>query len=453
LGVLKSHGALKVKRVLTDTTVKNVTFKKLAKQREGTDSIQGLKLADGGGLYLWISTKDAKSWRYKYRLLGKERTHTIGGYPEVSLATARESHEVARKLVMQGIDPGQHKKAELQKVVADGENTFEKVARAWVAHKANPESPRHFTPGYAKKVMRLLEREVFPKVGAMKVGDVGAAELSSIMEAVASRKTVKMPHQKKIRMRERGAATTAIHIRQLSRSIFAYAASKGKVRKDFDPTWALGEVVSKPEVQHNKHLEFDELPALWEALERDSASEQVKLAFKLLAVTFVRTNELRNAVWTEFDLEGTNLKLGPHWLIPADKMKKRRDHVVPLSTRALELLAELRGLTGDSPYLFPNRSKKDGVMNPNTVNQALYRMGYAGKLSAHGFRGTASTALNERNFPPHVVEMQLAHWHRDKTEASYNHAKYWPERVKMMQVWADMLVSDNSNVVPFKKTL
>src|SRR6185312_2370968 len=331
LGVSKSHGALKVRRVLTDTTVKNVTFKKLAKQREATGSVQGLKLADGGGLYLWISINDAKSWRYKYRLLGKERTHTIGGYPEVSLAAARESHEVARKLVMQGIDPGQHKKAELQQVVADGENTFEKVARAWIARKANPESSRHFTPGYAKKVIRLLEREVFPKVGAMKVGDVGAAELSAIMEAVASRKTVKMPHQKKIRMRERGAATTAIHIRQLSRSIFAYAAFHGKVSKDSHPTWALDEVVSKPEVQHNKHLEFDELPALWEALERDSASEQVKLAIRLLAVTFVRTNELRNAVWTEFDLESTNLKLGPHWLIPADKMKKRRDHVVPLS--------------------------------------------------------------------------------------------------------------------------
>lgn len=452
-GYQKCHGTLKVKHVLTDTAVKNATFKKLAKERKAKDGVQGLKLADGGGLYLWVSASNAKSWRYKYRLLGKERTYTIGGYPEVSLVAARESRGSARKLVEQGIDPGQHKKAELQKIVADGENTFEKVARAWVAHKANPENPKHCTPGYANKVTRILEREVFPKVGAMKVGDVGAAELSAIMEMVASRKKVKMPHQKKVRIRERGAATTAIHIRQLSRSIFAYAASKGKVRKDFDPTWALGDVVSKPEVQHNKHLELDELPALWEALERDGASEQVKLAIRLLAVTFVRTNELRNAEWTEFDLDGANKKLGPHWLIPANKMKKRRDHAVPLSTRALELLAELRNLTGDSPYLFPNRSKKDGVMNPNTVNQTLYRMGYAGRLSGHGFRGTASTALNERGFPSHVVEMQLAHWGRDKTEASYNHAKYWPERVKIMQVWADILVSDKSNVVPFKKTL
>lgn len=440
-----------MKRALTDTAVKNVTFKKLAKERNAKDTTQGLKLTDGGGLYLWISVNDAKSWRYKYRLPGKERTYTIGSYPAVSIAAARESHEIARKLVKQGIDPGKHKKAELQKVVADGENTFEKVAREWLAQKASPENPKHCTPGYVNKVTRILERDVFPKVGAMKVGDVGAAELSAIMEAVASRKKVKMSHQKKVRVRERGAVTTAIHIRQLSRSIIAYAASKGKVTKDFDPTWALRDVVSRPEVQHNKYLEPDELRALWNALPNAAASEPVKIAIKMLAVTFVRPNELHNAEWSEFDLTGENAKLGPHWLIPAHKMKKRRDHAVPLSGLTLQLLAELRELAGGSRYLFPSRSDSDRPMNPNTINQALYRMGYAGKMSAHGFRATASTALNEQGYPSHIVEMQLAHWHRDKTEASYNHAKYWPERVKIMQVWADMLVSDNSNVVLFKK--
>jgi len=451
LGVGKNAELFKMKRKLQATYVKNITFKKLAKERGVTTDVQGLKIADGGGLFLWLSANDAKSWRYKYRLLGKEGTFTIGSYPEVSLAVAREAHELARKQIEQGINPGKFKKAELQKVVADGENTFEVVARAWIAHKSNPDNPKHCSAGYAIKVTRILERDVFPKIGAMKVGDVTAAELSSIMEAVAGRKKFKMPHQKKVRVRERGAVTTAIHIRQIARSVFAYAASKGKVKKEFDPTWALGDVVSRPEVRHNKYLEPDELPVLWSALAKAAASDQVKLAIKLLAVTFVRTNELRTAEWSEFDLAGTNTKLGPHWLIPAHKMKKRRDHAVPLSGVALQLIAELRKLTGGSRYLFPSRSDADRPMNPNTINQALYRMKYAGKLSGHGFRATASTALNEHGFPPHVVEMQLAHWRRDKTEASYNHAKYWPERVDLMGFWANMVMAEKANVVPFKK--
>lgn len=440
-----------MKRQLTDTYVKKITFKKLSKERAVTTDVQGLKIADGGGLYLWLSASNAKSWRYKYRLLGKEGTFTIGGYPEVSLAEARDAHELARRQIEQGINPGKFRKAELQKVVAEGENTFETVARAWIAHKSNPDNLRRCSAGYAIKVTRILERDVFPKVGAMKVGDVSAAELRSIMEAVASRKVFKMPHQKKARVRERGAITTAIHIRQIARSVFAYAASKGKIKKEFDPTWALGDVVGRPEVRHNKYLEPDELPALWNAVAKDGASEQVKIAIKLLAVTFVRPNELRTAEWSEFHLERTNEKLGPHWLIPAHKMKKRRDHAVPLSDLALQLLAQLRALEGGSRYLFPSRSDVNRPMNTNTINQALYRLGYAGKLSGHGFRATASTALNEHGFPPHVVEMQLAHWRRDRTEASYNHAKYWPERVKLMDFWADLAMADKTNVVSIKK--
>jgi len=441
-----------VKRELNDTTVKHARFETLAKKRNATANVQGLKLKDGGGLYLWISRSNAKSWRYKYRLLGKEGTFTIGSYPEVSLAGARDAHEAARKLVGQGVHPGRHKKAELQKAVVAGENTFEAVARAWIAHKANPDNPRKCSAGYATKVTRILERDVFPRVGAMKVGDVSAAELSSIMESVASRKTVKMPHQKKVRVRTRGAITTAIHIRQIARSIFAYAATKGLVAMEFDPTWALGMLISKPVVKHNSFLELEALPAFWRDLENADVSEQVRIAIKLLAATFVRTNELRQAEWTEFDLTGANPKLGPHWLVPAEKTKRRRDHAIPLSLLALQLIAKLRELTGGSRYLFPNRVDLNRAMNQNTINQALYRMGYAGKISGHGFRATASTALNENGFPSHVIEIQLAHWRKDKTEASYNHATYWAQRVEMMRFWSDILFADTSNVVPIKKT-
>ncbi|HEV2622411.1 MAG TPA: integrase arm-type DNA-binding domain-containing protein [Frateuria sp.] len=441
-----------MKRQLSDLVVKSSTFKKLAQTRQVSPGTQGLKLADGGGLYLWISAGNAKSWRYKYRLLGREGTFVIGSYPQVSLAEARKAHELARKQVAQGIDPGKHKKAELQKAVVAGGNTFEAVARAWIAHKANPDNPRHCSAGYATKVLRILERDVFPKVGALNVGDVGAAELSSIMEAVASRKKLKMPHQKKVRVRAHGATTTAIHIGQIAHAVFAYASSKGIINTAYDPTWALRALVARPEVQHSKYLKPDALPVLWHELTNAGASEQVKLAIKLLAVTFVRTNELRNAEWSEFDLTGT-ADLGPHWLIPANKTKKSREHAVPLAGTALQLIAELRKLTGHSRYLFPSRSDPDRPMNPNTINQTLYRIGYHGKLSAHGFRATASTALNERGFPSHVVEMQLSHWRRSRTEASYNHATYWPERIKMMEFWANFVMSAKTNVVPFKKSM
>lgn len=424
---------------LTDTKIRN------AKPKPGVAQ----KLADGGGLYLYVSVTGAKSWRYDYRLLGKRKTYTIGVYPDVSLAGARQEHARARALVAQQVDPGEHRRAETQKKIAAGKNTFEAVARDFIAKRLTKGDPaKRWTEGYATKVTRMLERDVFPKVGAMRITDVGAAELSPILEAVAERRKVSMPHQKKVRVRPNGAAGTAIHIRQLCSHIFAHAVAKGIADFGFNPTWGLKGVVSKPAVKHNRHLELHELPAFWKALGSVNASESVKAGIELLAITFVRTAELRRAEKDEFELTGSN----PHWAIPAEKMKKRRPHLVPLIPRAVELVARLVELSGDSRYLFPSRTNPEGVMNPNTVNQTLYRMGYAGKLSGHGFRGTASTALNERGFPPHVVEMQLAHWgNRDKTAASYNHALYWSERVEMMHVWGEMLRSENSNVIPFKK--
>ena len=424
---------------LTDAKVRN------AKPKPGVAQ----KLTDGGGLYLYISVTGAKSWRYDYRLLGKRKTYTIGIYPDVSLAGARKEHERARALVAQQVDPGEHRRAETQKKIAAGKNTFEAVARDFIAKRLTKGDPaKRWTEGYATKVTRMLERDVFPKVGAMRIVDVGAAELSPILEAVSERKKVKMPHQAKVRVRPHGAAGTAIHIRQLCSHIFIHAAAKGIASFGFDPTWGLKGVVSKPAVKHNRHLELHELPDFWRALDVVSAGESVKVGIELLALTFVRTAELRRAEKNEFELAGSN----PHWAIPAEKMKKRRPHLVPLTPRAVELVTQLIELSGDSPYLFPSRTKPEGVINPNTINQTLYRMGYAGRLSGHGFRGTASTALNERGFAPHLVEMQLAHWgNRDKTAASYNHALYWSERVEMMRVWGEMLRSENSNVIPFKK--
>jgi len=414
------------------------------------------KLTDGGGLYLYVSTAGAKSWRYDFRLLGKRGTFTIGKYPEIGLADARTAHAKARALVVKGVDPGDHRKAETQRKIAAGKNTFEAVARDFITKRLTKGDPdRRWTQGYAKKITRMLERDVFPKVGAMSIADVTAAELSPILESVAERTKVKMRYEGqeklRVRTRTRGAAGTAVHIRQVCRAVFAHAGAKGIARYDFDPTWGLKDVVSKPSVVHNKHLQLHEFPRFWNDLESVVAAERVKIAIEVLALTFVRTAELRMAERSEFELHGDN----PHWVIPAAKMKKRREHVVPLAPRAVMLIRRLMELAceEESKWLFPNRLDPNRPMDPNTINQTLYRMGYAGKLSGHGFRGTASTALHESGFPPHVIEVQLAHrGRRDKTAASYNHALYWAERVKMMLAWSHLLYSESTNIIQFKKS-
>lgn len=450
-----------MKRSLTATAVVNATFASLLQDRQKADkpgspkpkdTTQGLKLNDGGGLYLWLTRNGAKSWRYAYRIYGKERTFTIGSYPEISLKEARAKHDAARALVETNVDPGQHREAQKQKTIAAEKNTFKAVALSYFAKKTDPEVPEkdRWTPGYAEKVGRMMDRDVFSRIGAMKIGDVGAAQLSPILEEVAKRKKFKIPHHKKVRVREHGAALTAIHIKSICRGVFRHAVQKGLVQMNYDPTWALNGVVSRPDVKHAGHLELYELDTFWATLSEVAALARTKLAIELLALTFVRTKELRLAEPGEFHgLEGPN----PIWVIPAFKMKKRREHMVPLAPRAVEIVKTLIKMTEEegTTYLFPSRGGKT-PMNPNTINQTLYRMNYAGRLSAHGFRGTASTALHGRGYPPHIIEMQLAHWGgKDKTAASYNHALYAAERAEMMRDWANMLYADHCSVIPFKK--
>ena len=408
------------------------------------------KLVDGGGLYVWIAPQSgAKSWRFDYRLFGKRKTLTIGRYPEITLAEARTAHLAARALVEKNIDPAQRKRADAQKQAISSNNTFEVVARDFFAkRRTKGDVTRRWTDGYATKVLRMFERDVFPKVGAIHVGEVTAAELSPLLETVAERTKIKIPGHKKMRTRARGAAGTAIHIRQLCSAIFGYAASKGLARYDFDPTWGLRGVVTKPATEHAKYLQLEEFPALWAALDAAAASERTKIAIELLALTFVRTGELRLVQVSELQLEGER----PTWSIPAEKMKMRRTHVVPLVPRAVALFRRLIELAdARSPWLLPSRTSPNDPLNPNTINQVLYRMGYKGKLSGHGFRGTASTALHERGFAPHVIEAQLAHAGKDKVAASYNHAIYLQERAEMLLAWEQMVHADNTNILPFKK--
>ncbi|EKI2989562.1 TPA: tyrosine-type recombinase/integrase [Pseudomonas aeruginosa] len=382
------------------------------------------KLSDGGGLFLLVGAS-SKLWRWKFRLDGKENLLALGRYPEVGLAEARRARDAARALVDQGVNPAGHKRAERAKRSLENANTFEAVAREWVSKQRT-----NWSPYYLKQVEAFLGNDVYPKVGALPIRDVTAAQVLEILQTIEAR----------------GAETVALMVRQWVSAVFRYAVAT--LRADGDPAAALRGAITRPKVQHRKQLGRDDIPRLISALESYGGYRTTIIAMRLLMYTFVRPGEMRAASWGEFDLQRAE------WRIPAERMKMREAHVVPLSRQVRELLEELRTLTGGQEWLFPNYRRPKTCMTITTLNRALERMGFNGKdsmgFSAHGFRATASTILNELGYRPDVIERQLAHKERNKVRASYNRAEYMAERVSMMQEWADLLdamAKPESNVV------
>ncbi|WP_290592937.1 integrase arm-type DNA-binding domain-containing protein [Arenimonas sp. SCN 70-307] len=401
----------------------------------------------GNGLFLWVYPDGKKYWRYRFVLNSKQTLMGLGVYPDVSLADARKAHADARALVLKGVNPVEQTKAAKAAKKEAAANTFETTARDWMA--ANKP---HWSAYYYGQVETTLKRDVFPEVGAMPIRDVRAAHLRPILKRVATRKSV--PGIK--RVRERGAATVAILIRQWCGAIFNYAAAEGKVDEDRNPAAVLKGLIKRPKVEHHKHLTRADLPQFIADLralndpEDPKLTESVKIAVELLALLWVRTAELRNAEKSEFDLEGAG-GLGPVWKIPGHKMKMGQAHYVPLPERAVQLIARQMALSGNSTHLFPNQRTAGKVMSATTINRALERMGWGDRLSGHGFRGTASTVLHEANFNHAVIEKQLAHAERNKVAASYNHSEYWEDRKELMNYWQNLLLSGGSNVVPIGK--
>jgi integrase len=404
-----------MKLALTDTAIKKAKPKATA-----------YKIADGGGLYLLVAPNGSKLWRYKYRIGGKEFTFAIGPYSEVSLATAREVHTNSRKLVSQSIHPLHHRKAEELKKTTDAANTFKAIASEWIVKNKG-----RWTPYYLRQVERFMASDVYPSIGALPIKQVTAAHLLTILKKVEGR----------------GAETVAINIRQWCSQAFRHAVANLQV--DADPTAALKGAVARPKVKHNTPLSAKEIPAFMTALGKFGGYRTTAIAVELLLLTFVRTVELRKATWSEFDLEAAL------WRIPAERMKMKTEHLVPLSSQAVALVKELHEWTGSRNYLFPNYRTPKDCMTATTVNRALERMGYRGKFSAHGFRSTASTLLHELGYRPEVIERQLAHAERNKVKAAYNHAEYLKERKTMMQQWASYIVSlcGGADVVPIKKVV
>ena len=384
---------------LTDTAI-----------RKAVPRSKPFKLSDGGGLFLLVQPAGGKWWRYKFRFAGRERLLALGVYPDVSLAEARERHAQARKSVAAGIDPGEQKKEAKRQALVKAENSFEAVAREWHENKRGSWTGRH-----PETVLKKLEGDLFPKLGARPITDITAPELLAVVRQIEAR----------------GALDMARRALQISGQVFRFAIVTGRAERD--PSGDLKGALKAVKSQNHVFLREDELPEYLEKLEAYDGSLQTKLALRFLLLTFVRTTELRGATWTEINFDKAE------WRIPAERMKMREAHLVPLSTQAVATLRELHALTGQWDHLFPNQHKPAGCMSENTMLYALYRMGYHSRATGHGFRSTASTILNENGFPPDVIERQLAHNERNQVRAAYNHAQYLPERRKMMQWWADFL--------------
>ncbi len=381
------------------------------------------KLFDGGGLFLELMPTGTKKWRLKFRVNGKENKLSFGDYPLVSLGEAREKRDSAKKLILDGVDPAQHRDEQRRDERVRSENIFSIIAEEWIEAKRGGWSPHH-----AGRIRNQLDREVYPHLGTRPIGDIAAPDLLAVIRRVEAR----------------GALETAKKTLQMCGQIFRYAVMTGRAERD--PSADLRGALRTRPVKNMTRIEASELPELMRRIDAYQGQSETRLALKLLALTFVRTIELRHAEWTEIDVDKAE------WRIPADKMKMARPHIVPLSRQALGIIEELRSLTGVGQWLFPHAWHSRKPMSENTVLYALYRMGYHSRMTGHGFRGLASTILNEQGFSSDWIERQLAHVEGNGVRAAYNHAQYLEGRRTMMQWWADHLEQEGrSNVLPFAR--
>ncbi|MCP5252351.1 MAG: tyrosine-type recombinase/integrase [Burkholderiales bacterium] len=385
------------------------------------------KLYDGNGLFLWVYEDGRKYWRLRYRIHGKEKSISLGVYPDISLSEAREKAKLERKKVDDHIDPSIDRKVTKQRAKQAAENSFEAVSREWYAKQIHT-----WVHSHAKDVKRRLEGNVFPYIGMHPISKIEAPELLNMIRIIENRGSYDLAHR----------------VLQVCGQVFRYGVVTGRCSRD--PAADLKGALTPHKKKNQAAVKPEELPELLRAIAtyETTGNRQTQLALQLLTLTFVRTNELIGALWTEFDLDNAL------WIVPAERMKMRSEHVVPLTSRALEIINELKTIAGNSRYLLPGRNPNKPISN-NTLLFALYRLGYKGKMTGHGFRAVASTILNESGFNPDAIERQLAHCERNEIRGAYNRAQYMPERIKMLQWWNDYIqgLENGASVVPlFKKS-
>ncbi len=385
--------------------------------RQAKPKERDYKLADGGGLYVLVKKNGTKYWRLKYRLNGKEKTLALGVYPGVTMAAARSEAVNAKESIRQGIDPVSERKQVKQE---KAQNTFRNIAEEWHSKQKG-----EWTDTHAERVMQSLVKDVFPAIGDTPIKDIKTPECLSVIRKIESRR----------------ALDVASRVKQRMSSVFRYAIQTG--RCETNPADQLHGVIESRKVTHMASLSADALPAFFEKLEQYQGYATTKFALKLLVHTFVRPGEIRGARWDEFDMEKKE------WRIPGERMKMGEEHIIPLSDQAIAILKELKPITGKYKLLFPGVRNSRKEMSENTLSHAIKkRLGF--DATAHGFRATASTILNEAGFRSEVIERQLAHGERNKVRAAYNRSQYMVERRRMMNWWGSYLEdrSTGCKVVP-----
>ena len=372
---------------------------------------------DDGGLYIEVSPAGGKWWRFKYRLDGKEKRISLGVWPEVSLKKAREMRDAARMRLRDGVDPGALRRQDRDAVVGE---SFEAVARVWLKTWRVGKTERH-----ADYVTRRLEADVFPELGALAIQGITARQVVTCVKKIEARGAVDLAKKKLITINQ----------------IFRYAVAHGLAERNPAADVRPSDILPQTKKKNYARIDARDLPKLMRDINgyRDEfrGGGLTRLAMLLMAHTFVRTRELIEARWGEFDKE--------FWRIPAERMKMDGPHIVPLSRQALALLDELRAVTGEGVFLFPGKHENQTMSN-NTILYALYRMGYRSRMTGHGFRGLASTVLHEQGWPHEHIELQLAHVERNAVSAAYNHALYLAQRSEMMQAWSDFIDTAQASV-------
>ncbi|WP_410210677.1 tyrosine-type recombinase/integrase [Aquirhabdus sp.] len=388
--------------MLTDAFLRKVELPPLGQKAP-------VKHSDGKGLQLHVFANGGKYWRMAYRFEGKQKTYSIGIYPEVTLKEARLKCDEARKLIQQGIDPTASKHE--AKNVDSGKSTFRTLALAWMDDRRDVIKPVTMT-----RDLSTFEKDLFPEIGDMPIDTIKGKDVLAAAKKIEAR----------------GALEMAKRSIPLAGAIFRYAIRQGLIEND--PTPHLAEALKSRKVKHMARIDAKDLPKLLADINSYTGDVLVVAALNLMCLTFVRTVEMRFMEWTEVDFEKKE------WRIPAEKMKMQAQHIVPLSTQAIAVLKSLVPLTGKRQYVFFNQSSYK-PLSENAVLSALWRMGYKGRMTGHGFRGLASTTLHEQGYMHDAIEIQLAHTVGSAVSSAYNHAQHLDYRRKMMQEWAEYLDS------------
>jgi len=365
-------------------------------------------LHDGDGLFLLIKTSGKKLWRFRYQRPGRSsRTNlSLGSYPALTLAFARQMRDHYLSLLAQGIDPQKQQEEVSEQRQIELDSIFSVVAGRWFQLKS-----KSVTEDYAKDIWRSLEKDIFPSIGEIPVQAIKARTIVEALEPIKAR----------------GALETVRRLVQRINEIMIFAVNTGLI--DANPASGVGMAFERPKKQNMPTLRPEELPKLMRSLVMSNLSLTTRCLIEWQLLTLVRPSEASGTQWAEIDFD-LNL-----WVIPAERMKAKREHVVPLSKQALDILEVMRPLSGNRQYVFPSRNDPKEPMNSQTANAALKRIGYGGKLVAHGLRSIASTALNEANFNPDVIESALAHSDKNEVRRAYNRSTYLEQRKDMMSWW------------------